>query len=275
MSASQNSQKRTKAKNSKRLYFAVSILFGVVLGCLPGAGCSGSDSDAEYRKAEQFWQRNMYGLAAQSYEHFASQQPKHPKAAQSLYKAGFIYAYYLTDYPRAIQLFHRLISLHPDSAFCLQAHRSLAETYATRLRQYPQAIAQYLRVIDLERRAGKDVSPYLYEVGRCYFLMGDSNQAVEVYERICREAPKGEYADSAAYQIGFLRFLEGAWETAEKDFRFLLEQYPDSEWTFDGMLHRARCLKKLDRHEESRGVIREIRQRFPERADTIETKAAR
>lgn len=286
MSASQNSKKRTKAKNRKRVQPArilllaiygpvVSILFGVVLGCLPGVGCSGSDSDREYRKAEQFWQRKMYGLAAQSYEQFASQQPKHSKAAQSLYKAGFIYAYYLTDYPRAIQLFHRLIALHPESPFCLQAHRSLAENYATRLRQYPQAIAQYLRVLELERRAGQDVSPYLYEVGRCYFLMGDTNQAVEVYGRICREAPKGEYADSAAYQMGFTHFLEEDWETAERDFRFLLEQYPESEWIFDGMLHLARCLKKLDRHQESMRILQEIRERFPDRADTIETKEAK
>ncbi len=249
------------------------MLFGLVLGFLAGAGCTGTDRDAEYRKAEQFWQRKMYGLAAQGYEHFASRHPSDPKAPQSLYKAGFIYAYYLTDYPRAIQLFHRLIALHPNSPFCLQAHRSLAETYATRLRQYPQAIAQYLRVIDLERREGRDPSPYLYEVGRCYFLMGDSNQAVKVYERICREAPKGELADRAAYQVGFIRFLEEDWLAAEKDFRFFLERYPDSEWAFDGMLHLAKSLKKLDRHQESAAVIREVRQMFPDRADTLETRA--
>ena len=254
------------------LPLSVTILFGVVLCCLAGAGCKGSESDADYQKAEKFWERKMYGLAAQSYEHFASRQPGHPKAAQSLYKAGFINAYYLTDYPRAIQLFHRLVSLHPESPFCLQAHRSLAENYAARLRQYPQAIAQYRRVIDLERKAGRDVSPYYYEVGRCYFLMGDSNQALEVYERICRETPKGAFADSAAYQIGFIRFLEGDWEAAERSFRFLLEQYTESVWTFDGMLHLARCLKKLDRQEESKGVYKKIREQFPERARTIDTK---
>ncbi len=271
MSASQNSKKRTKARNRTRLLLSVSMLFGVVLGCLAGPGCTGADSDAEYKKAEQFWQRKMYGLAAQGYEHFASQHPRHPKAPQSLYKAGFIYAYYLADYPRAIQLFHRLIALHPASPFCLQAHQSLAETYATRLRQYPQAIAQYLRVIDLERKEGRDASPYLYEVGRCYFLMGDSNQAVKVFERICREAPKGKLADSAAYQVGFIRFLEGDWEAAEKDFRLLLERYPESEWIFDGMLHLARSLKKLDRHQESTAVIREMKEKFPNRAATLET----
>ena len=254
------------------LPLSVSIFFGAVLCCLAGAGCNGSDGDAEYEKAEQFWQRKMYGLAAQGYEQFASRHPKHPKAAQSLYKAGFLYAYYLTDYPRAIQLFHRLIALHPESPYCLKAHRSLAENYATRLRQYPQAIAQYQRVIDLERRAGRDVSPYYYEVGRCYFLMGDSNQALEVYERICRETPQGEYADSAAFQIGFIRFLEGDCEAAEKSFRFLLEQYPDSEWTFDGMLHLARCLEKRDRREESKELYRKMREQFPERAGTIKTK---
>ena len=254
------------------LQLSVSFFFGVVLGCLAGGGCNGSDGDAEYEKAEQFWQRKMYGLAAQSYEQFASRHPKHPKAAQSLYKAGVLYAYYLTDYPRAIQLFHRLIALHPKSPHCLKAHRSLAENYATRLRQYPQAIAQYRRVIDLERKAGRDVSPYYYEVARCYFLMGDSNQALEVYERICRETPKGEHADSAAFQLGFIRFLEGDCEAAERSFRFFLEQYPDSEWTFDGMLHLARCLEKLNRREAAEGLYQKIRERFPERAATLETK---
>jgi TolA-binding protein len=254
------------------LPLSVVLLFGFVLCCLAGEGCNGPNGDADYRKAEKYWERKMYGLAAQSYEHFASQQPRHPKAAQSLYKAGFLYSYYLADYPRAIQLFHRLISLHPESPFCVQAHRSLAENYAARLRQYPQAIAQYKRVIDLERKAGRDVSPYYYEVGRCYFLMGDSKQALEVYERICRETPRGAFADSAAYQIGFIRFLEGEWEAAERSFRFLLEKYPESEWTFDSMLHQARCLKKLDRLEKAERVYQEIREQFPERAATIETK---
>jgi len=249
---------------------SVTILFGVVLCCLAGAGCKGPQSDDDYEKAEKFWQRKMYGLAAQSYEHFASQQPRHPKAAQSLYNAGFIYAYYLADYPRAIQLFHRLISLHPESPFCVQAHRNLAENYAAKLRQYPQAIAQYKRVIDLERKAGRDVSPYYYEIGRCYFLMGDSNQALEVYERICRETPKGAFADSAAYQIGFIHFLEEDWQAAERSFRFFLEKYPGSEWTFDGMLHLARCLKNLEHRDESKRVYQKIREQFPERSGTVE-----
>lgn len=272
MSVLQSSKKRKKAKNETRLRRSVSILFAVFLFSLAQAGCKGSESESEYKNAERFWQRQMYGLAAQSYEHFASQQPKHPKAAQSLYKAGFIYAYYLSDYPRAIQLFHRLIAMYPDSPFCLQAHEGLAENYATRLRQYPQAIAQYLQAADLERRAGRDVSPFLYEAARCYFLMGDSDQAVEIYERIGREAPQGEYADRAVYQTGFIRFLKGDWEAAEKSFRFLLEHYPESEWTFDGMLQRARCLKKLGRGQEYREMVRKIRERFPDRAATIETK---
>jgi TolA-binding protein len=157
----------------------------------------------------------------------------------------------------------------------LQAHNYLAENYATWLKQYPQAIAQYLRVIELERRAGKDVSPYYYEVGHCYFMMGDSRQALEVYERICRETPKGEYADSAAYQIGFLQFLAEDWEAAEKSFRFLLENYPDSEWTVDGMLQRARCLKELGRTAEFNSLCRTIRKRFPERAGDLDLQKPR
>ncbi len=255
-----------------RLLLSVSIFLGLAFFSLAGHGCRGSESESDYQKAEQFWQRHMYGLAAQAYEQFGSRQPEHAKAAQSLYKAGFIYAYYLTDYPRAIQLFHRLIALYPESPYCLEAHRGLAENYATRLRQYPQAIAQYERVIDLERKAGRDVSPYQYEVGRCYFLMGDSKQALEVYEKISRETPGGEFADSAAFQMGFIRFLGGDWEEAERSFRFLLENYPESQWAFDSMLHQARCLKKLDRREEAEALYGKIRKKFPEKARKLESE---
>ena len=249
-----------------------SVLFGLVLGSLAGLGCQGSGGDAGYLKAEEFWERKMYGLAAQTYEQFATQQHGHPKAAQSLYKAAFIYGYYLTDYPRSVQLFHRLTALHPDSPYCLQAHRSLAETYAMRLGQYPQAIDHYRRVIELERQEGRDFSRYAYEVARCYFLMGDSNQALEVYESICRESPEGEFAAGAAFQIGFVRFLAEDWEAAERGFRFLLERYPESDWTFDGMLHLASCLRKLDREKEAGRLDQQIRERFPDRAELFETK---
>ncbi|MGW8320412.1 MAG: tetratricopeptide repeat protein, partial [Thermodesulfobacteriota bacterium] len=88
----------------------------------------------------------------------------------------------------------------------------------------------------------------------------------------CREAPKGEYADSAAYQIGFTHFLEEDWETAARDFRFFLDKYPESGWTFDGLLHLSRCLKHLNRNQESMRILQELRERFPEKADTVETK---
>lgn len=254
------------------LLLSVSVSLGLVFFSLAGPGCRGRESDTDYEKAEQFWQRQMYGLSAQNYEQFASRQPEHPKAAQSLYKAGFIYAYYLSDYPRAIQLFHRLIAMHPESPYCLEAHRSLAENYATRLRQYPQAIAQYEKVIELEKKAGRDVSPYQYEVGRCYFLMGDSNQALEVYKKICRETPEGKFADSAAFQIGFIRFLEGDWEGAERSFRFLLEKYPESDWAFDSMVHQARCLRKLSRREDAEALYERIRKNFPEKARNLESE---
>lgn len=270
MSASQNSKKRMKAKNKARLLLSVSILFGFLLN--GPAGCFHSESEEAYRKAEGFWQREMYGLAAQEYELFASQEPDHPKAAQSLYKAGFIYAYYLSDYPRSIQLFHRLIALYPDSPYRLQARQGLAENYATRLRQYPQAIEQYQGVIDLEEKAGRDVSPYLYEIGRCYSMMGDTKQAVEVYEKIFREARRGEFADNAAYQIGFIRYLEGDWEGAEKSFRLLLKNYPASEWTFDGMVHLVRSLRKLKKEKQAGEVLERIRKQFPDRAAEIEAE---
>jgi TolA-binding protein len=245
------------------------IVLVLFLGCcLVVGGCPGSENEGLYTAAEGFWERKMYGLAAQNYEQFALQHPGHPRAEQSLYKAGFVQAYFLLDFPRAIQLFHRLTVLHPESPYALQAHLILAETYSTHLKEYPRAIAQYERIIELQGTLGGETSRYYYQIARCHFLMGDRNQALGIYERICRESPGGDSADDASYQIGYLQFLEGRMEEAERAFRVFLEKYPESPWTFDGMVHLAGCLEKQHRGEESREIRKKIRERFPGRFNT-------
>ncbi len=242
----------------------------VILLLFLGAACTGSAREEAYQKAERFWQRKMFGLAAQGYEQYALQFPGDRRASQALYKAGFISAYYLNDYPRAIELFQTLVSLYPECPYQLQAHLNMADIYGTHLRQFARAIAEYRRVIELEKRKGRDVSEYHYRIGRLYFQLGDARRALQVYERICTEMPRGRYAAGAAYQIGFLHYLRDDLEAAEKSFRYLVRHYPDSEWDFDGRVYLFRCLKKERRDKEAARVLKEIRDRYPARSKALD-----
>ena len=242
------------------VFLSLVLLLGLGLG-----GCPGSQKHDFYEEANRFWERKLYGLAAQNYEQFAFLQPQEPRAAESLYKAGFIYAYYLLDPPRSIQLFHRLTVLYPGTDQARRAHQALADIYENQLKQYSQAITHYDKAIALDRGSGKDLSEYLYRKGRCQFRLGDWDQALETYERTVREFPDGSFAPSAAYHVGYIYFLKKSYETAEARFRQFVDKYPMSEWTFDALYHLAECFEEQDRPDEAKDVYRRIRERFPGR----------
>ena len=265
MSALQKSKKRKRVKNEKRILNsqALVLLSFFIFNSL--VGCNDDGNGGLYESAQRFWEKKMYGMAAQNYEQFCFGDPEHPKAAQSLYKAAFIYAYYLGEFPRAIELFLRLIMLYPASPYRLTAHQDLAEIYTTHLKRYPQAISQYEKTLEIQGQGHEDLSETHYKIGRCYFLMGDWERAQETFERMLRGFPEGTYADSAAYQIGYIHYVEGRFEDAERAFRLFLEQYPKSDWAFDGMLHLAKSKEKQHQTDASRELYKKLQERFPGR----------
>jgi TolA-binding protein len=237
--------------------------------CVLFAGCPSSQDQDLYSQAQEYWEKKMYGMAAQRYEQFHFAHPDHPKADQSLYKAASLYAYFLQDDSRAVELFSRLTVLYPDSAYRLKAHEQLAEILGSHLKSYPRAIAQYDKLIRLQKRGQNDLSELYMEQARCYFMMEDWKSARRNYEKILKEYPLGSFADKAAYQIGYTHFLEGHYHAAEKALRHFLGSYPKSEWAFDGMLQLARAKEAQNQSMDSADIIERLKIRFPERMSEI------
>jgi TolA-binding protein len=233
------------------------------------AACTTSREEQLYKSAQEYWDKKMYGMAAEKYEQVFHINPDSPKAEQSLYKAAFIQGYYLQEPSRAIDLFLRIPIRYPDGPYRLKTHQHLAEIFATHLKSYPQAIAQYDTLIDLRKRTGEDLSELYQKKAHCYFLMEDWENARKIHEKSLKEYPRGAAADKAAYQIGYIYFLEGKQEAAERALRFFLETYPDSDWAFDGMLHLARAKEEQHQTVDSDALYRRIRERFPERVRDI------
>jgi len=236
------------------------------------AACTTSREEKLYESAQEYWDKKMYGMAAEKYEQVFQTDPRHPKAEQSLYKAAFIQGYFLQEPSRAIDLFLRIPIQYPHGPYRLKTHQHLAEIFSSHLKSYPQAIAQYDTIIDLRRRTGADLSELYQKKARCYFQMEDWERARKTQETCLKEYPRGVAADKAAYQIGYIYFLEGKYEAAERALRFFLESYPESDWAFDGMLHLARAKEEQHQALDSEALYRRIRERFPERAGEIKDK---
>jgi len=239
------------------------------------AGCTPSQEQDLYSQAQGYWDKKMYGMAAQRYEQFHFAHPDHPKADRSLYKAASLYAYFLQDPSRAAELFLRLTVLYPDSGYCLKAHAQLAEIFASHLKSYPRAIAQYDKLIRLQKQGHNDLSELYMEQARCYFMMEDWKSARKNYEKVLKEFPLGSFSDKAAYQIGYTHFLEGNYDAAERALRHFLENYPKSEWAFDGMLQLARAKESQNQDMDSADIIERMRIRFPEKMSAIGAEGAR
>jgi len=241
--------------------------------------CGCNDSELElYEKAQHFWEKKMFSLSAQNYEQFSFQHPAHPNAAKSLLKSGEIYAYYLQDYTRGIEILHRVTTLYPSTDYAEDALERLADLYETHLKQYFNAIDQYKAIIKRRSHAAgishevSDLSAYYYRIARCYYEMKYWDQAIVFFRNAISNFPEGKFSDTAAYQVGYIYYLEERYQEAAKAFRFFLDKYPQSQWMFDGMLHLGRSLEKMDQHKEARHIYKVLKKKFPGKMKTIKMK---
>ena len=72
--------------------------------------CSLDSEEQTYRKAQDYWDQKLFGLAAEAYEQFAYQFPDSEKADDSLHKAAIISSTYLQEYGRASDLYQKLLA---------------------------------------------------------------------------------------------------------------------------------------------------------------------
>jgi len=238
------------------------------LAVLNGA-CKESPEEGLQRAAQGYWDKKMYGMAAEKYEQAFRANPDHPKAEMCLYKAAFLHAYYLQEPTRAIDLFLGIPARYPDGQMRRKAHAHLAEIFADQMKRYPEAIAQVDQLMELRRPNGEDLCDLYLKKADCLFKMEDWKGAREACQRCVSERPGGPGADRAAYQIGYTHFLEGNYPEAEAAMRSFLETYPDSEWAFDGMLHLARAKEEQQQKLDSEALYGRLREQFPGRAARV------
>jgi TolA-binding protein len=101
---------------------------------------------------------------------------------------------------------------------------------------------------------GPTVVERIYHMGRSYLageqstffgIFSQEGSGIDMLEYLIETYPKSARAADSQYAIGRYRMEEGAWALAQADFRFLAEQYRESEWAPAAMFYDAYCFYRL------------------------------
>lgn len=120
-------------------------------------------------------------------------------------------------------------------------------------REFQQLLASYPGTDLYDKAIAKE-----YEIGDGLFALGEKKmqkkwriyrkrpfkQAIEVYSTVIDSQPFTEAAAQAQYKVGLCRFTRKEYTTAAYEYRRVVEDYPDSQWTDDAAHGLAMCYYK-------------------------------
>lgn len=179
--------------------------------------------EAEYNLAYAWYKLENYDQAAAHFRNFigAQKDQRSERVADSYNRLGDYY-FLNTEYKQAIEnyqkafdmkIFDEDYSLY-QIAFCqgLQHNQSAKINSLQRLQEgFPDS--EY-------------VDDALYELGRAYERLGQTDNAVQNYNRIVSEHPQSTYFPRALLQMGLMLFNSGDYNQALTHYKKVAENFP-------------------------------------------------
>lgn len=157
------------------------------------------------------------------------------------------------DYKRAAEEFARLVSYFPDSEMAPEAQYYAGRSYEAAEKYYP-AFEAYQKTLDLYPFTKRidEIIQRQYNIGREIYkkhsgklmgreLMTDLDRSVEIFEKVKKNAPFGEYGDQAQFMIGECYKKSEQFAEAVKAFQELVDAYPRSPLRDKAKYEVAHC----------------------------------
>ena len=141
---------------------------------------------ASFKLALSYEKMGDYHRSIQTYQTVLKQYPH--LADYSLYRIGVSFMG-LGDHPKAIEIFHRLISIHGNNTTLIPySYEKMAESYR-QLEQYPPALEAYGKVVDINPTFF-DIPEIRMKIAGLYEEISRWKEAVNVYHEVIESHPK-------------------------------------------------------------------------------------
>ncbi len=258
-SASQDSIDGRRVKMRPAVISFVAIMTVLFLGaCQFGAG------DDHFKKANAFYDRGQYDRAVESYREYLDRYPRGTKRELALYRSGEILFYLLGRKQQAVEPFEELVQQYPDGEYTQKALLILAGMFRNDTKEYPKAIAQYQKLIDRNPK-NHDASKYQFEIGQCYLLDGQVEQAVLELGALLRRYPQSGLIDRVHDELAGAYLALGRPDVANVILTQLLEQFPDSKIRMAAEFKKGTALEELYQYKEALEVYQGLLEKYKNR----------
>jgi soluble lytic murein transglycosylase-like protein/TolA-binding protein len=202
------------------------------------------------------------------------------------------------DCERAIQTVQQIPASELSEALAVRAARRLGFC-AYRLRRYREAIASleryrqvpgfddgaaealYILGVALQRDGRSGEAERLFRQlasrepstawnGKALIMLGLSyesrqeiERAVETYRALSIRFPTNDRADELAWRIGWLRYAQGLFEIAGREFGEVMERFPQSMFASNAAYWQAKALEKAGHGPQARRLYEQAARDFP------------
>ena len=217
-------------------------------------------SDAAYRIGDCYFASGRFSQAVSAYQKMIADYAGAEFSDRAAYQIGQAY-FRMEDYARANAAYDRVITRYPQSELVDEA-KNMKGMSLFKQERYNEAIAVFQTIVKPSELA----DDALYQIGTCYYNMGDYDRANEIYRRVMNEFsdsdivteaitgmvesfmsrgevnraidvvneyltghPKGKIADTMLMKKGDLFYTLKNYDNAISAYRQLTIDYPESD----------------------------------------------
>ncbi len=199
--------------------------------------------------------------ATEHWKQFLHNYPDDPLQVEALNYLG-VCLLQLQQYKSAAQQFARVVASGTDAEFAEEAHLNLAwcsysmgfEDGPAHLQEAARLFAEHLK----KYPNGEKCDQALFFQAECRYLLKQSEQAAEVYERLIRDYPQSTQRPDALYALGAAKLEWGDLAAARQRFDQFLDEFPRHALARDVQLRKAEILLSDGTFIEAEKLLRQL-----------------
>ena len=208
-----------------------------------GASALPEFNAARYNLAYSYFKLEDYELAATNFSKYADavKGSRSEKLADALNRLGDI-SFLKTDYTKAQQYYQQSFSLktfEPDySLYQIAFCKGLQRDYQGKIANLEQLLSAY--------RESAFQDDALFELGRAYERLGDTNKASAHYNNLVQNHKQSGFYRKALLQLGLMNFNNGNYNPALAQYKEVAEKFPETPEAQTAMLGIKNCYIELN-----------------------------
>lgn len=255
---------RRRRRNSKKFRLLVSGTLLLLILLFAGLIFYVSNLDQvlekDFARAELLVEEGDYEQAVKVFRTIYDRHPTFHWSPQALFQAAEVLNLYLKSYHEALLAYLLVEKDDPNGELSRRAQRQVAEIYKYRLRDFSRAIIAYQKLID---NGAPDSDRLLYEIADAYFRLENFEQARIEFESLRKSYPGSELLPEVAYRIAVSWSLEGRLREAEKSFRQVALNWPQTPYALEARFGLAGVLEEEDNLREALEILLALQGEYP------------